>query len=143
MSGEASLLGPSHVRLDVEAVSREEAVAAAVDLLRDDVRVTSWDELRASIGPKQVVDLEGCGGVILAHGRSSTVKAMALSAVRWRSPSGSRVVFVFAIPSAMSEEYLRKVGALARLCREEGKLPQLLSAATPAQFATVVEDWLS
>jgi mannitol/fructose-specific phosphotransferase system IIA component (Ntr-type) len=143
MSGEGLLLDPSHVRLDIGAASREEAVEAAVALLLGDNRVSSWDEFRASIGPKQVVDLEGCGGVILAHGRSSTVKEMALSAVRWGSPSGPRVVFVFAIPSAMAEEYLRKVGALARLCREEGKLPQLLSAATPAQFAAVVEDWLS
>lgn len=143
MSDEGFLLDPSHVCLDVAAASREEAVEAAVALLRGDKRVTSWDELRASIGPKQVVDLEGCGGVILAHGRSPAVKEMALSAVRWRSPSGPRVVFVFAIPSAMAEEYLRKVGALARLCREEGKLPQLLSAATPVQFASVVEDWLA
>ncbi len=143
MSGEGLLLDPSHVRLDIGAASREEAVEAAVALLLGDNRVSSWDEFRASIGPKQVVDLEGCGGVILAHGRSSIVKEMALSAVRWGSPSGPRVVFVFAIPSAMAEEYLRKVGALARLCREEGKLPQLLSAATPAQFAAVVEDWLS
>lgn len=143
MSGEEPLLEPSHVRLDVEEASREAAVETAVALLRGDSRLTSWDEFRGSIGPRQIVDLEGCGGVILAHGRTSAVKAMALSAVRWRSPSGPRVVFVFAIPSAMAEEYLRKVGCLARLCREEGKLPLLLSAATPVQFASVVGGWLA
>jgi mannitol/fructose-specific phosphotransferase system IIA component (Ntr-type) len=142
MSAEGSLLDPAHVLLDIEAPSREEAVEAAVALLRGDKRITSWDDFRASIGAKQVVDLEGCGGVVLAHGRSPAVKEMTLSAVRWRSPSGPRVVFVFAIPAAMAEEYLRKVGALARLCREEGKLPLLASAATPAQFASVVEEWL-
>ena len=143
MSGGSRLLDPSRVRLGLEAGSREEAVDAAVALLRDDPRITSWDTFRASVGPKQVVDLEGCGGVILAHGRSAAGKEMALSAARWEGSGEPRVVFVFAIPAAMAEEYLRKVGALARLCREEGRLAALLAAATPEQFASVVEDWLA
>ena len=143
MSGGVRLLDPSRVWLGLEAGSREEAVDAAVALLRDDPRITSWDTFRASVGPKQVVDLEGCGGVILAHGRSAVVKVMALSAARWEGHGEARVVFVFAIPAAMAEEYLRKVGALARLCREEGRLAALLAATTPEQFASVVEDWLA
>jgi mannitol/fructose-specific phosphotransferase system IIA component (Ntr-type) len=143
MSGDVRLLDQSRVRLGLEAGSREEAVDAAVALLRDDPRITSWDTFRASVGPKQVVDLEGCGGVILAHGRSAVVKDMALSAARWEGHGEARVVFVFAIPAAMAEEYLRKVGALARLCREEGRLAALLAATTPEQFASVVEDWLA
>lgn len=143
MSGDVRLLDQSRVRLGLEAGSREEAVDAAVALLRDDPRITSWDTFRASVGPKQVVDLEGCGGVILAHGRSAVVKVMALSAARWEGHGEARVVFVFAIPAAMAEEYLRKVGALARLCREEGRLAALLAATTPEQFASVVEDWLA
>ncbi len=143
MSGQARLLDPSRVQLGLQAGSRGEAVDAAVALLRNDPRITSWETFRDAIGPKQVVDLEGCGGVILAHGRCPAVKEMALSAARWESPAGACLVFVFAIPAAMAEEYLRTVGALARLCREEGRLPQLLSAATPEQFASLVEDWLS
>jgi mannitol/fructose-specific phosphotransferase system IIA component (Ntr-type) len=111
--------------------------------MRDEPRIASWDAFRAAVGPKQVVDLESGGVVILAHGRSPAVRELVLSAARWESPEGRRVVFVFAIPAAMAEEYLRKVGALARLCREQGKLDTLLAAATPEQFASVVEDWLA
>ena len=137
------MLDPTRVWVGLAAGSREEADDAAVALLRDDPRITKWDTFRASVGPKQVVDLKGCGGVILAHGRSAAVKEMALSAARWEGHGEARVVFVFAIPAAMAEEYLRKVGALARLCREEGRLAALLAATTPEQFASVVEDWLA
>ena len=144
MSEEGRLLDPQRVRLDAAADSREGAVEAAVSLLRGDPRIQSWDEFRPWIGPKQVMDLEGSGGgVILAHGRSAAVRYMALSALRWNSPSGPRFIFVFAIPSAMNEQYLRKVGALARVCRDEKKLAALASAATPEEFADTLEEWIA
>jgi 2-O-A-mannosyl-D-glycerate-specific PTS system IIC component len=144
MSEAARLLDPRRVCLDAAADSRDGAVEAAVSLLREDPRIESWDAFRPWIGPKQVMDLEGSGGgVILAHGRSAAVKDMALSALRWNSPAGPRFVFVFAIPSAMTEQYLRKVGALARVCRDEKKLAALASAATPEAFADALEEWIA
>ena len=143
MSGQGNLLDPVRVRLDVAAESRDGAVEAAISLLRDDPRIASWEEFRPWIGPKQVMELEGsAGGVILVHGRSAAVKNMALSALRWPSPSGPRFVFVFAIPSTMTEQYLRKVGALARTCRDEAKLAALAAAATPEEFAGMLEEWI-
>jgi len=142
MSG-ASLVSPSRVRLDVAAPTREAVVEAAAGLLRDDARLGAWEEFRASIGERQVVDVEGCGGgVVLAHGRGQAVKELALSAVRWAAPEGPRLVFVFAIPAAMAEEYLRKVGALARVCKEPSKLETLRAAATPEEFAARLAEWI-
>jgi len=66
----------------------------------------------------------------------------ALAAARWAAPAGPHLVFVFAIPAAMSEEYLRNVGALARICREPEKTDALLAAATPAEFAGLLDAWL-
>ena len=137
------LVGPARVRLDVAAPTRDEAVRAVAKLLRDDERVGSWDEFWSSIGERQVVDLEGCtSGVVLAHGRGGSIKQLALAAARWNSPDGPRFVFVFAIPSAMAEEYLRKVGALARVCREPAKLDVLRAAASPEEFAARLEEWV-
>lgn len=144
MSGTARLLDPSRVRLDLPADTREGAVETALALLRDDPQLASWDEFRRSLGPKQVVDLEGSGGsVVLAHGRGPSVKEMTMAAARFSAPSAPRLVFVFAIPSAMAEEYLRTVGALARICREEAKLAVLLSAPSPEAFADALEEWIA
>jgi mannitol/fructose-specific phosphotransferase system IIA component (Ntr-type) len=139
----STTIGPVRVLLDLEAPAREEAVRATADLLRQDARVGGWDEFWSSIGGRQIVDLEGSqGGVILAHGRGGSVEQLALAAARWNSPHGPRLVFVFAIPSAMTAEYLRKVGALARVCREPAKLDALLAAATPEEFGSKITEWI-
>lgn len=136
------LFSPARVRLDLSAQDRASAVRATAELLAGDPRVGSWEEFWSSIGTRQVVDLSDCsGGVMIAHGRSPSVSALALGAVRWVAPDGPRLVFVFAIPAAMSGEYLRQVGALARVCREQDKLSALLRVATPAEFAALLGDW--
>ena len=130
------LVEPSQVRLDLAAASRDGAVRAVAGLLRGDPRVGSWDAFWASIGAKQIVDLKG--GVCLAHGRDSTVRDLALAAGRLTAgadPGLPRYVFVFAIPFAMAEDYLRAVGALARACGDEKKMAVLDKAATPEEFA--------
>lgn len=139
-----STIGPARVLLDVAAPTREAAVRAVAELLCNDPRIGSWEEFWMSIGERQVVDLEGCGGgVVLAHGRGGSVKQLALAAARWASPDGPRLVFVFAIPAAMAEEYLRKVGALARVCREPAKLDALREAATAGEFAARLGEWVA
>lgn len=137
------LVEPSHVRLDLSADTRDGAVRSVAELLRGDPRIGSWDALWASIGPKQIVDLKG--GVCLAHGRDGTVQDLVLAAGRLPVEAGSglpRYVFVFAIPFAMAEDYLRAVGALARACGEEKKMAALDRAATPAEFADALEELL-
>lgn len=137
------LVDPARIRLDLAAPDRAAAVRAVAELLSDDPRVGGWDEFWTSIGGRQVVDLEGCSdGVILAHGRADSVKSLAVAAARWKSPEGPRLVFVFAIPSAMSGEYLRRVGALARVCRDSSRLTELFAAPSPAGFAAKLEAWL-
>ena len=130
------LVEPSHVKLDLAAASRDGAVRSVAELLRGDPRVGSWDAFWASIGPKQIVDLKG--GVCLAHGRDEAVRDLVLAAGRLAAGADAglpRYVFVFAIPFAMAEDYLRAVGALARACGEGKKMALLDKAATPEEFA--------
>lgn len=135
------------VALDMVCASRADAVRAVTELLRGDPRVGSWETFAASIGPRQVVDLKGCScGVCLAHGRDASVHDLALAAGRLArplGPEGLRCIFVFAIPSAMAEDYLRAVGALARACSQEGKMASLLAAATGEEFAAALDAIIS
>ena len=140
------LVDPARVRLDLVAGSRDEAVRDVAELLRGDAKIGSWDAFWKSIGPKQIVDLKGCGcGVCLAHGRDGSVRDLVLAAGRMAdaaAPGLPRFVFVFAIPAAMAEDYLRVVGALARLCGEKKKFDVLCRAATPEALADALEDFL-
>lgn len=141
------LIDSAHVRLDLVAGSRDGAVREVAELLRGDPRIGSWDAFWKSIGPKQIVDLKGCGcGVCLAHGRDESVRDLVFAAGRMAdgaAPGLPRFVFVFAIPAAMAEDYLRAVGALARLCGEEKKFEVLCRAATPEALADALEEFLS
>lgn len=142
----APLIVPAGAAIDLDATARDAAVEAVAGLLRDDPRIGSWESFRHSIGPKQIVDLKGCGhGVCLAHGRDTSVRGLALAAGRLRTgadPALPLFVFVFAIPSAMTEDYLRTVGALARLCGEKDKMNALQRATSAAALAAALDDWL-
>lgn len=139
------------VRLDLPvAASKDEAVRSTAELLRGDPRVGTWDAFWASIGPRQVVEL-GAGDssvVLLAHGRSGTVKDLALAASKLAVPldigDGQHIglVFVFAIPLTMAEEYLRAVGSLARVCGNAKQCAELRDARTADKFAGLLEKWI-
>ncbi|MBU3664870.1 MAG: PTS sugar transporter subunit IIA [Chthoniobacterales bacterium] len=140
------LVPPACAAVDVAAGSRDEAAEKAADLLRSDPHIGSWEAFRASIGARQIVDLEGCAsGVCLVHGRSDAVKGLAVAVARTAGGSGCcpRLVFVFAIPSAMAEEYLRAIGSLARACRDQAVLQTLLDAPDAANLARRVEKLLA
>jgi mannitol/fructose-specific phosphotransferase system IIA component (Ntr-type) len=140
---DSPIVDPSLVRLDLEAPDRETALRRTAELLAADPRLGNWEDFWSSIGGRQVVELAETGSsAILAHGRGQSVREVALAAARWSAPDGPRLIFVFAIPAAMSEEYLRQVGALARICREPEKSAALLAAATPGEFARLLDAWI-
>ncbi len=141
------LVSAANVLLDCPATTRGDAVRAVAQTLVDDPRIVSWAEFWESVGARQVVDLKGCGcGVTMAHGRGSSVKDLVLAAGRLAQPlpvegaSDVRLVFVFGIPAAMAEEYLRSVGTLARACSQPDRLTPLLESVTPGEFAGHLRD---
>ena len=137
-------IAASQVRLGLEGTTRAGVLRATTELLRGDPRVTSWDDLWESVGERQVVELEGCG-VCIAHGRRGA------KSLCWRHPAGAaggretgaplRMVFVFGIPTAMAEEYLRAVGALVRACRCTDRLGEILEAAT-RRISRGIGEWI-
>lgn len=138
------LFVPSRVSLDLAAGSCGAAVRATAELLRGAPGVPAWEELWQSIAARQTAEL--AGGVCLAHGRLASLGEPLAAAARLAAPvpgtKGSvRFVFVFAIPAAMAEEYLRTVGALARCCGNVKKMDALQAAGTPGEFARLVDDW--
>jgi mannitol/fructose-specific phosphotransferase system IIA component (Ntr-type) len=141
---EEPLFVPSRVRLGLVAGHAEAAVRATAELLRGAPGLSSWDELWQSIASRQTAELSG--GVCLAHGRIASLAEPLVAAARLAAPVPGtkgpvRFVFVFAIPAAMAEEYLRTVGALARCCGDAKKMKALQAADTPEKFARLAAEW--
>jgi mannitol/fructose-specific phosphotransferase system IIA component (Ntr-type) len=140
------IISAAAVELGLLSTSLMDAVEKTARLLEKDGRSGSWDVFWHSVRDRQMVEPGGCG-VCLAHGRSDQVKHLALAAARLSSPVVGQngqvhLVFVFAIPSAMAEEYLRAVGALARTCGDRAKLEQLLAATSAEEFAGLLDTWV-
>jgi mannitol/fructose-specific phosphotransferase system IIA component (Ntr-type) len=137
-----SILHPADVNLSLRADAKTAAIEEVLGQLRGDVRVTNWEDLRKAIIERDAPAIEHEGrSICIAHGRTKAVSALTMAA--GRSEHGIvcpetnlrvHLLFVVGIPVAMDSEYLRLVGAIARVCREADQMEELLAAPDGAGF---------
>jgi PTS system fructose-specific IIC component len=141
------VLKPDDVHLSLAAQTKEGAVEEVLAKLNGDPRVKEWETLRTIVLSHPSAALANQGwGICIAHGRTSAVTDLVVAA--GRSDKGVsdpltaepvRLVFVAGIPTTMSSEYLRVVGAIARVCRNEKDLEDLLLAKTGEAFVELLQ----
>jgi mannitol/fructose-specific phosphotransferase system IIA component (Ntr-type) len=140
------ILNPAHVRLGLEAPDEAGAVDAVLALLEGDRRVLDFFRLSESVKTRSAGGIveHGCG-ICIAHGRTESISSLVMAAGRF--PQGvparegevlMKLIFVAGIPAAFSSEYLRTVGAIARICRDRHQLERLLAAKTASQFVDLL-----
>lgn len=141
------VLLPEHVALDATAKTPEEAVHQVALALRDDERIEDWrkfyDEL---IGSDLAIAEPGSDfAICIPHARSDAVSEVAMSAARLATgvpsaPGGVpvRFIFVVAVPTAMNADYLRIIGALARIFRDEKVAAKLAAAEDAGSFISLL-----
>lgn len=138
----AEILYPRHVNLSLSAKDRISALEEVIAPLRGDPRLHDWEALRASVMERNAPAISEHGrGVCLAHGRTNAAAALIMAAGRFSEPVAFPeipekvcLVFVVGIPTAMSSEYLRIIGAIARICRDPIQLERLMRAKTAEDF---------
>lgn len=140
------VLNDGHVVLDLEATSKNAAIDELLTTLHGDIRVLSWEKLRAAVHDREAAAFESNGhGIIIAHGRTDSVATLVMAAGRcaegFETPGISgkvRLVFVAGIPTAFSNDYLRVVGTIARVCSKPAVLDSLLAATDAATFVELL-----
>jgi len=136
------------VHLALRATGPADALEEILRGLRSDNRVRDWERLHDSLVANAASEAfrEIPSAIYLHHSRTSSVSDLVLAA--GRHPSGIPVpgrtepvhlVFVAAIPEALNSEYLRALGALARVCSAPSSLAELLSAGSGEDFVTLLE----
>jgi mannitol/fructose-specific phosphotransferase system IIA component (Ntr-type) len=136
------ILQPTDVNLTLRAGDKASAVDEVLGMVRGDSRVANWERLRASVIERDAPALEEDGRCIcIAHGRTDAVTSLVLAAGRSEAgiacPETQRrvhLIFVAGIPAAMDSEYLRMVGAIARVCRNPVLMAELMEAEDGATF---------
>lgn len=147
----SDVLRVEQVDLHLEGETKSAALSGLFALLHGDDRVSSAPELEAAILLRDAPVLEENGvGICIAHGRTDTVRSLVMVAGRLETPitipslkSPLRLLFVAGIPSAFSSEYLRIVGAIARICSNAELLEKLLAVKLPAEFIALLESQLN
>lgn len=152
MSILADSLLPKDIRLAVRSSDQHGALEEMLSRLRGDDRVRDWEKLRGSLLDASLLEsslnhFRGVPGTMfLHHGRTESVSSLLLCAAR--SPAGIvmpghpdkiHLLFLAAIPTALDNEYLRILGAIARVCRDSDLHGQLLQAADESSFLAILE----
>jgi len=138
----SEILLPDQINLALASRDQAGGVDELLAKLNGDPRVHDWSALVQAVTERNApaISCNGCG-VCIAHGRTNAVGSLVMAAGRsakgLQSPEVRdkvRLVFVAGIPSAFDSEYLRIVGAIARLCRDKALLNKLLTVQDPAEF---------
>ena len=136
---------PEHVLLGLAATSRVEAVQQVAESLRSDTRISDWQEFLRALGKQEAtgkVNLQY--GLTLPHVRTMSVTKMLMAFGRLTRPLEEatgplQFVTLIGIPRAMDAEYLRLVGTLMRVFRNEKLRRKLLLAGKPAEIIQIFE----
>jgi mannitol/fructose-specific phosphotransferase system IIA component (Ntr-type) len=133
---------------DLRTTDHRDALEEILSPLRADERVRDWEKLRGALisnAPNGNFDASP-QTMLLHHGRTESVASLVLAMGRSRTGFGIpvqgdsiRLIFVAAIPEEMNNEYLRILGAIARVCREAETMEQLLAAPDAPSILRVLE----
>lgn len=140
------ILQPKDVNLMLVAKDLDGAIEELLRSLKADLRLTDWNGLHDAVFERSAPALVQDGvGICIAHGRTSSVQELVLAA--GRSDAGViapdivepvKLIFVAGIPSAFNADYLRIVGAIARICKDPNQLHRLLGVKDPMTFIHVL-----
>ena len=138
------------VRLTLTNQEQSAAVEEVVKLLKQDSRVIQWNELfQAMVGlPSSPLKVDQENAVIIYHVRTNSVQDLVMAA--GRSISGIsfqesdqlvHLIIVIGIPHALSQEYLRVLGSLARSLKEPVVFQKLLTTENADDFITILSQY--
>lgn len=145
----SALLTVEAINLGIHATEKTAALREVAELLHQSKCVTNFDGFFREILERERVSntalghdiaipharTEQCTDILVAVGRSAT-------GIEFGAKDGQpvRLIFLLGTPKQMVTEYLRIVGNLARMLRQDDVRQRLLDAPTPAEFIKALEE---
>ena len=136
----ADILQPAHVELDLVAANAGEAIHRVASLLRDDPKVVNWQLFYSDLkGGERCIEAGTEFRICLPHARTPGVSSIVMAVGRAMSgiqfgETSARYIFVVGVPNAMAANYLRVIGALARILSDSKRERVLREVKTPEEF---------
>lgn len=145
----ASLLDPETIKLDLQAKQKVAALREVAELLAPSKCVSDFEAFFNEILQRERVSNTALGhDVAIPHARTDQCSDILVAVGRSRdgidfeAKDGQpvRLIFLIGTPKQMVTDYLRVVGNLARLLRQDDLRQRLLDAPDPARFIKLIED---
>ncbi len=144
----ASLLNPEMINLNLSATEKTAALREVALLLAEHRSIRNFDLFFQEILDRERVSNTALGhDVAIPHARTDQCTEILIAV--GRSAKGVdfetkdsqlvRLIFLIGTPKQMVTDYLRVVGNLARLLRQDDVRCRLLEAPDPASFIKVVD----
>ncbi|MBX9742116.1 MAG: PTS sugar transporter subunit IIA [Chthoniobacterales bacterium] len=136
-------LYPEAVSLSLSAIDKEAALEEMAISLRHDPRIINWQEFSQAILKSSAfaINIDEKRSIMVHHLRTNTVQDLTMAVgcshhgiYYDKSNELVFLIFIVNIPHALNNEYLRVMGAIARLCQEPSFLNMLLASTTPEEF---------
>ncbi len=144
----ASLLNPEAIQLELRARQKTEALREVAELLSHSRCVGNFEAFFAEILQREKVSNTALGhDVAIPHARTDQCSDILIAVGRsqagidFEAKDGQPVKLIFLIgtPKQMVTDYLRVVGTLARLLRQDDLRQRLLEASDAAAFIKIIE----
>ena len=144
-----SLLRPETINLDLQAKQKAAALREVAELLAQSKCVSNFEAFFNEILQRERVSNTALGhDVAIPHARTDQCSDILVAVGRSRdgidfeAKDGQpvRLIFLIGTPKQMVTDYLRVVGNLARLLRQDDLRQHLLDAPDPAGFIKIIED---
>ena len=148
----SKFLLPESLHLFLSSQKGDAALEEVMKLLQQDTRVSQWEELRKAIlaRPAFFLSANDTETIIIYHGRTQSVQDLVMAVGRSDhgiafegSEQPVRLIFVAGIPHALSNEYLRVIGSIARACKDTTTLEKLLSTKNSQEFIETLSSFIA
>jgi fructose-specific phosphotransferase system IIA component len=145
----ASLLNPQAINLNLQSTAKLPALREVAELLRNHKCVNNFETFFEHVLERERVSNTALGhDVAIPHARTDQCSEILIAVGRSRqgidfeAKDGRpvRLIFLIGTPKAMVTDYLRVVGNLARLLRQDDLRQRLLEAPDPATFIQIIEE---
>ena len=144
----AGLLRPDAINLNLQSRQKVDALREVATLLQKAGCVTNFDAFFSEILERERVSNTALGhDVAIPHARTEQCAEILIAVGRsperidFEAKDGEpvRLIFLIGTPKQMVTEYLRVVGNLARLLRQDQLRQDLLEAPDAATFIRLIE----
>lgn len=141
------ILHPRQIDLHLEAPTQEEAIFHVASLLKDDERIKDWTGFYNGLKSGNPCVAAGAEfQICIPHVRTNAVSTMVMAVgrslegvpVSKKKGDKTHYIFVAGVPTALAADYLRIIGALARVFSDRAAELQLRKAERPEDFLALL-----